>query len=212
LARAARPIRSTIIVDRGKQTRTVFYNLEGVVPAQADHPDPSVIRSCRVLYVDQFGIEGMLRAARIAREAGIAVVGDLEDDSWPGFAELLDIIDHLILSHDFAERITGHADPARAARSLWNERRSIVVVTCGAAGCWYVKSDGDPAFQPAFPVVAADSTGCGDVFRGAYAVALSEWQALTDRVEFAAAAAALRAQLAEFPERAQVVSLLQCRP
>ncbi len=46
---------------------------------------------------------------------------------------------------------------------------------------------------PAFPVEVVDTTGCGDVFHGAYAAGLAEGMNLPDRVRLAAAAAALKA-------------------
>jgi len=70
-----------------------------------------------------------------------------------------------------------------------------VAVTCGAKGCYYVTSENPaaPRHQPAFKVQAVDTTGCGDVFHGAYAAALARGMSAPDRIRFAAAAAALKA-------------------
>ena len=116
----------------------------------------------------------MLRAAKIARCAGIPVVADLESDADPLFPALLAEIDHLILSRDFAARLTGCGEPAAATAALWTPQREVVAVTCGAAGCWYLSREnpGRPQHQPALAVEAVDTTGCGDVFHGAYAAAL----------------------------------------
>ena len=72
--------------------------------------------------------------------------------------------------------------------------RAAVVVTCGADGCWYVDGSnrGDVRHFPAFAIDVVDTTGCGDVFHGAYAAALAEGQELYRRVAFASAAAALK--------------------
>ena len=68
---------------------TIFYDLDGVEPVAADWPPEELIRAARVLFVDHFGVAGMLRAARLALAAGIPVVADFEcfPDS-PEFAEL----------------------------------------------------------------------------------------------------------------------------
>jgi sulfofructose kinase len=50
-----------------------------------------------------------------------------------------------------------------------------------------------PKYQPAFRVKAVDTTGCGDVFHGAYAFALARGMALEERIRLAAATAALKA-------------------
>jgi sugar/nucleoside kinase (ribokinase family) len=210
----ARPIHSTIIVDETRHTRTIFFDLAGSVGAPADSPPEEVLRSTRVLYVDHYGIEGMTRAATVARSAGIPVVADLERDEWPGFAGLLALVDHLILSRDFAARQTGTADPAAAARRLWKSDRQAVVVTCGAEGCWYLGAERPevPIHHAAHSVPVADSTGCGDVFHGAYAAALARGLDLPGRVRFATAAAALKATRpgaqAGIPTRAAVEDFL----
>jgi sugar/nucleoside kinase (ribokinase family) len=191
----ARPIRSTIIVDESQQTRTIFFDLSGSVGATPGLPAAELVRSSRVLFVDHYGLEGMSHAARIARAAGIPVVADLERDEWPGFTELLALVDHLIVSRRFAAKLTGAVDPATAVDKLWQAGRQAAVVTCGADGCWYRDSTlGEgPRHHPAFPVEAVDTTGCGDVFHGAYAAALARQLDLLGRVRFASAAAALKA-------------------
>lgn len=213
----ARPVHSVIIVDESTKTRTILYNLDGAFGAEPDWPDEAVLRAARVLFVDHFGAAGMTRAARVARQAGIPVVADLESDQQPGFADLFAAVDHVILSRDFAAHLTGLDDPAAAVRSLWSAERRAAVVTCGDRGCWYVGSDA-PAkvrHQPAFPVDVVDTTGCGDVFHGAYASALARGLELPDRVRFAAAAAAIKATRrggqAGIPTRGAVEGFLKDR-
>ena len=191
----ARPAHAVIIVDESQKTRTILASLEGCFGAEPDWPEEEVLRACRVLFVDHIGIPGMTRAARVAREASIPVVADLEKDEDPGFGGLLALVDHLIVSQDFAAKLTGQPDPAQAARKLWTPQRQVAAVTCGAQGCWYVAADGPgrPRHQPAFPVEVVDTTGCGDVFHGAYASALARGLDVTGRIRFAAAAAALKA-------------------
>ncbi len=201
----ARPIHSTIIVESGGEAalspldpprgaRTIFYSLSGACGADSELPEAAKIRSSRVLFVDHFGAEGMIRAARIARESGIPVVADFESDEGPRFEELLGLADHLIVSQDFAAKLTGRSDPREAAARLGSSRRQVAAGTAGEEGCWYVSgSSGEPSHQPAFRVPVADTTGCGDVFHGAYAAALAQGLPLQDRLRFAAAAAALKA-------------------
>ncbi|MGI8824093.1 MAG: hypothetical protein ACR2JC_00325 [Chloroflexota bacterium] len=47
------------------------------------------------------------------------------------------------------------------------------MVTCGRGSAWYLERDDNlPRHQPAFALHAVDTTGCGDVFHGAYAAGL----------------------------------------
>jgi sugar/nucleoside kinase (ribokinase family) len=209
----ARPIYSIVIVDEGRQTRTIFYDLHGVFGAQPDWPEEQVIRASRVLFVDHFGVEGMIRAARIARAAGIPVVADFESNHMPQFPDLLALVDHLIVSQEFAQTLTGEADPRLAVQRLWTGERKAVTVTGGAAGCWHLDRAGDARHCPAFPVRVVDTTGCGDVFHGAYAAVLARDLPFRDRIRFASAAAALKATQrggqAGSPTRAAVEAFLK---
>jgi sugar/nucleoside kinase (ribokinase family) len=189
-----RCIHSIIMIDSNAGTRNIFY-IGGFLGAARDWPSAEVIRSARVLFLDWYSVPGMIRAARIARAAGLPVVADFEQDGQPGFSKLLPLADHLILSETFAEKLTGLADPRRAVLKLWTGQQELAAVTCGAKGCYYVTADNpaEPRHQPAFKVKAVDTTGCGDVFHGAYAAALARGMSAPDRIRFAAAAAALKA-------------------
>ncbi|MBM3878528.1 MAG: permease [Verrucomicrobia bacterium] len=192
--REARPVRSFIVVDERAQTRTVFFATNRYTGAHARLPAAQVVTACRVLLVDRFGIPGMIRAARLARRAGIPVVGDFESSRWARFEELLAWVDHLIVSEDFAREFTGCREPAVAARRLWGPKRAVVIVTCGARGGWVMDRRAERPWRfPAFRVKAVDTTGCGDVFHGAYAVGLARWMTIEDCVRQAAACAALKA-------------------
>jgi sulfofructose kinase len=219
----ARPVRSNIVVDSDRHTRTIFLDLQGVTGAEADWPPESVIRGAKALLVDNCGIAGMIRAAKLARDAGIPVVADFENADDPQFPTLLALVDHLILSHGFASRITGESDPSAAAWALWGPGRRTVAVTCGRNGCWYV-SDGHaaaPCYEPALIVETVDTTGCGDVFHGVYAAALVFGHDIRLALRFASVAAGLKASChggqAGIPTRAavearltQVVPSYQC--
>lgn len=76
------------------------------------------------------------------------------------------------------------------ARRLLTRPGQTAVVTLGAQGAHWVTADSD-ALVPTFPVKPVDTTGAGDAFNGALAVALAEGKPLADAIGFANAAAAL---------------------
>ncbi len=190
-----RPIHSVIIIDSKRGTRNIFFDVTGFQGATWDWPPLAVIHSTRVLFVDWFSVPGMIRAARLARQAGIPEVADFEQRDLPGFQALLNLPDHLIVSESFAAKVTGATDPRRALRRLWKEHHQIVAVTCGRQGCWYLSAEepNHPRHQPAFKIKVVDTTGCGDVFHGAYAAALARGLHISERMRFAAAVAGLKA-------------------
>jgi sulfofructose kinase len=212
--RDAAPVLSTVIVDEKRGTRNIFGLIKHSRGADPKRPSRTVIESSRVLFIDYFGMEGNVRAAKIARAAGVAIVSDLERTKLPGMERLVSLIDHPIFSRRAAAELTGARDPARAATKLWSNTRDTVVITCGEKGAWFVSRDERRAKHvPAFKVQAIDTTGCGDVFHGAYAAALARGLTPEERIRFASATAALKATKhggqAGIPKRAAVGKFLK---
>ena len=192
--KGAGPVRSVVIVDEKARTRNIFADISAVRGAHPTLPAPEVIESSRVLFLDFFGMTGNIRAARIARCAGVPVVSDLERTQLPRMKTLIDLIDHPIFSRRAATEWTGESRPRLAVDKIWEETSDTVIVTCGEEGLWF-RSRAHRATQhlPAFDVKAVDTTGCGDVFHGAYAAALAAGMDVVKRIQFASATAALKA-------------------
>ena len=189
----AAAIRSTIIVDQSAHTRTIFFRRSGIVGAPPDAPPENEIASSRVLLIDHYGGAGNVRAVEIARRRGVPIVADFERNNVPNWDEFFPLVDHLILSQNFAAKLCGETSPAQAARALWHLEREIVVVTAGEMGCFAF--DGrDVAAIPAYATSVVDTTGCGDVFHGVYAATLAWGWPLEKRLRWASAAASLKAR------------------
>ena len=89
-----------------------------------------------------------------------------------------------------AAELTGEHDPEAAARALADRTGAPVVITLGAAGVLlHARKVSGTVLAPEVDVV--DTTGAGDTFNGALAVALAEGRELRQAVEFAVVAAAL---------------------
>lgn len=188
------PVHSFIVIDAQRHTRNVFSHRAVEYRLPKNWPPKTLIESSRVLFVDHADVAGTIRAVRIAREAGIPIVADLERNSGPLFRELVGLIDHLILSRKFALKFTDAKTVDAALKFLWSGKRKLVAITGGKEGCWYL-SESEPGkvrHQKAFPVEVVDTTGCGDVFHGAYLAALCRGFPAGDRIRFASAAAAIK--------------------
>ena len=186
------PIHAIVVIGEQDHTRTIFHYRSGQLGAHDTLPPAEVIEATRVLFVDTYGTVGTLRAARIARAAGIPIVADFERGNLPHFEELLALVDHLIVSQQFACSWTGSDTAEEALQRLWTPQRAAVVVTAGERGCWLLDADG-LHHQPAYAVEVMDTNGCGDVFHGAWAVALAQGQPVRECARIASAAAALKA-------------------
>jgi sugar/nucleoside kinase (ribokinase family) len=134
---------------------------------------------------------GSLEVVQRARAAGIPVVLDAERDPTEGVLALIAEADHLVIPLAFGCEITGRVEPADVIEALWNESRSAIVLTDGPRGSFAAESPTEILHVPAFDTPVIDTTGCGDAFHGAYAVALSRGENLTSRLTFASAAAAV---------------------
>lgn len=188
------PIYSVVIVDAAAGSRTILYSLDDFHEPDPAGLEPDWIERARLVFIDQNTPLAGLQAARLARARGIPVVADLEKTNTPGLDLLLSHIDHLIVSLDFARRLTARPSveemlPALAGPSP----RPVTLVTCGSAGCWYSEWGGPAQYFPAFPVTVVDTTGCGDIFHGAYAAAIARGLQVPRAVAIASASAALKA-------------------
>ncbi|MER5715956.1 ribokinase [Streptomyces sp. NPDC002132] len=121
--------------------------------------------------------------------------------------ELLDTTDLLVPNEHEATILTGRIDPREAALALLDSVPEVVV-TLGASGCLYATRGAEPLTVPAPHVTAVDSTGAGDTFVGALAVALGEERPVREALTWAAAAAALSVQRwgasASMPYRSEI--------
>jgi ribokinase len=103
--------------------------------------------------------------------------------------DVLRNIDVLTPNENEATKLMGEVTGS-ALEALIARRVGRVVMTCGAAGC-EVLSDGKRQRVPGFHVEAVDTTGAGDCFNGALAVALARGLKMIDAARYANAAAAL---------------------
>ncbi|MDF2441514.1 MAG: sulfofructose kinase [Abditibacteriota bacterium] len=191
----ARPHHSTIIVDRTQGTRTIFSDERGTREFPIMHLPPQLIEQTRVLFVDHTAPIAGRHAAQLAREAGIPVVADIERLTSPDIRALVPLVDHLIVGLKLGRELTGKDEPAQIAKQL-GHGRAAAVVTDGEHGCWACSAQ-EPhkvLWTPSFAVEVVDTTGCGDVFHGAYAATLARNEPLPARLETASACAALKAR------------------
>lgn len=212
----ARPYHSIIVVDRMHHTRTVFFSGAGAMPRPLAEIGAPLLSQARVLFIDHQGIEGMLHAALIAQTLGIPTVADIESDEHPQTDELMEHVEHLILSVSIAGRMTGKENPVEAVEHLHgSSQRACTAVTAGREGCWYMSAENPGRIQhhPAFEVQVVDTTGCGDVFHGAYAAGIAWGWGVSRCIRFASATAAIKATKtggrAGIPDRATAVQFLE---
>ncbi|PWS35615.1 sugar kinase [Falsiroseomonas bella] len=181
------------------------------LPEEAPIP-PEALDGAGAVLADPRWVNGAEQVFAMARARGLPSVLDAELGPSHILQRLAPQAGHAVFSERGLVDFTGIAEPeaglARAAATL----PGIVAVTLGARGSlWWQR--GDIVALPAPRIVACDTTGCGDVFHGAYALALAEGADTLPAARFATAAAALKAANGNgwegMPDRAAVEALLR---
>ena len=190
----AGPYIAFIIVDQSSGERTILWTDEMVKGLGKDELSEEAIASSRVLYLDDWKsctLEAALRAAEMAKGAGVKVLLDAENPRKKEYLQLIKLVDFLVVSVDYAQGFTGCTDVSDAAEVLLGFGPPTVVITRGERGCFAGTCKGSFS-EPAFEVSVADTTGCGDAFHGGFAYGLAKEWPIEATVEFASAVAALK--------------------
>lgn len=145
-----------------------------------------------------------------ARARGVPSVLDAEKSEARLLAALVPLADHAIFSQPGLQIFAPGVAPAEGLRRALAAGAGLAAVTRGEHGTlWLTAGMERPAETPAFRVEATNTAGAGDVFHGAYALAMAERMPLPEAMRFASAAGALRAQDGETPDRAAVEAMLR---
>ena len=186
----AKPVTATVIVGSDGDR---FIAFEDARFSASDLLEPSILAEAQVLLVDSYAFSSVSFVTK-ARASGLQIVADVEWSVGPATDEVMRVIDHPILPWEFAAAFTGQNEPSAILRGLWTENRAATVVTKGADGAFVLQKN-DPTIWhlPAHSVEALDTTGCGDCFHGAYAVALVSGKTPLECARYASAAAAISA-------------------
>ena len=153
-----------------------------------------VIRSAGYLILQlEIPVESVLRAARIAHEAGVYVILN-PAPACPLPRELFSYVSLITPNQTESALLTGIEDNLDAAvDKLLEMGVKDVVVTLGSKGSMVV-TGGERTLVPSLKVEAVDTTAAGDTFCGALCVALSEGRSLVQAAQFATKASALTVQ------------------
>ncbi|HEV8024136.1 MAG TPA: PfkB family carbohydrate kinase, partial [Candidatus Nanopelagicales bacterium] len=213
----ADPVTSTLIITSDGERYIAFDDAPLVTtPLASTRTIADALSEAEVLLIDApTAPPGSIDVVLQARASGIPVVLDAERDPTSTVRALIDAADHLVIPLSFGADLTGGTAPADIATSLWNERRSAVVLTDGPRGAYAAESPESVRHVPAFDTPVVDTTGCGDAFHGAYAWGFTRGADLATRVQIASAAAAVVAALPpetkRVPTRTAVEQLLTLR-
>jgi len=190
LQSAASPV-STITVEADGE-RTIVNYTDPRLLESGDRVTEDDLAGADAVLGDLLWPTGALSAIEAARRLGIPAVLDF-DHVRPGPIDAaLSAPTHIVFSAPALAETSGEGDPASALRLVSARTDAWLAVTLGDEGVVWLDDGGAVRTCPAFDVDVADTLGAGDVFHGAFALALAEERPIDEVVRRASAAAALK--------------------
>lgn len=203
------PISNIMIDPSGERTIVTFRDPE-LWKVQLPDTD-ELLRDCSAILTENRCAEFCTDLCVEARRRGIPVIVDV-DRTMSLREGMLTASSHLVFSSEALQATAGIADDGEALKKIARLTPSFLAGTRGAQGTLWLDEAQNLQQTPAFPVHTVDTLGAGDVFHGAFALAITEGQDVPTALRFASAAAALKCTrfggAFAAPQRAEVMELL----
>jgi len=203
---------SSVLVDPAGERRIVNF-LDPALPAEPDWLPEALPQGVDAVLVDVRWPAGALHMLRLARAAGIPGVLDA-DLPMQAAEELAAAASHVAFSAPGLRDFTGCSEPAAGLEAAHARCGGWCSVTLGAQGA-LIRDDHGQSRVSGFAVEAVDTLGAGDVWHGAFALALAEGRSEADAACAANAAAAIgvgrRGARRGAPDRAELERFLAQR-
>ena len=185
------PCTSILVADSGERLVCSFSD-------PALDPDPAWLPLERVpafgaILVDVRWPPGSARLLDAARAASRPALLDADVASPEVLADLGSRATHLLFSEAGLAVIADGRSPGAALRLARAPANQVTGVTLGGAGFLWLE-DGIEHHLPPPPIVPVDTLGAGDIWHGAFALALADRQPVAIAARFANAAAAIKCQ------------------
>ena len=180
---------AVVLVDEHSGERTIVWQRDSSLALRQGDLSRDAIAGARVLHLDNVDEDTAITAARLGRDAGLIVTTDI-DQVTERTSELVAAVTFPMLAERVPQALTGETDPQKAIRALRQQHEGMLCVTRGPRGSMLLVGT-ELHEAPAFEVTAVDTTGAGDVFRGALIYSLLRGDRPDSMLRFANAAAAL---------------------
>ena len=207
-------LESYVMVNPANGSRTKFPERDYNPPIAWDSRLENTIRKARILHLDGTHYENALNAAKIAKSHGVLVSLDgcsMQKDNEKNCA-LASMADILIMNSKYPLRVSGKDsyEEALFEMSTWGPR--IVGCTLGEDGSRFVIDGKVRSFPSHKAQKVVDTTGCGDVFHGAFLTSYLSGMDLEHCIRFASITVSIKCNMpggrAGIPNKEQVLNLM----
>jgi sulfofructose kinase len=201
---------SAIMIDPGGERTIAVFRDPDLWKVQLPGID-TLLEDCGAILAESRCAAFCIDLCAEARRRGIPVIVDA-DRAMSLREGLLTASSHLIFSSEALRETADIDDDGAALKTISTLTTSFLAGTRGPKGTIWLDACGGLQETPAFPVEAVDTLGAGDIFHGAFALAIAEGMELRQALRFASAAAALKCTryggAFAAPQRADVERLL----
>lgn len=176
----ARSASAVILVRKNDGARQIHFLPSSCGELMLDPGQGEIIRQARLLHLNGRHEAACRAAVEIAQRAGVTVSFDGGAGRYrESLRDLVAASQIRIFSRDFARRYCGTDDLAEMMAMLLAEPAEVVVITAGTEGSYVATPQIGMFHQPAFAATPlVDTTGCGDVYHGAFLHGwLQQWPA-----------------------------------
>lgn len=208
---AQSPVSSVIIGDKGARQAIVF-------PGRNLDSDPDWLPLGRIsevsaILVDPRWPEAAMAALTRARENHIPAILDADIGPYPIPRELVELASHAVFSRAGLAQYTDTSDIPAGLHKASEATDALISVTAGSDGFYCLSEDHSEIHHiPGLDIEAVDTLGAGDVFHGAFALAIGEGKSVAVAGQFANTAAGLKCARSggrdAIPSRAEVWEVL----
>jgi sugar/nucleoside kinase (ribokinase family) len=180
---------AVILLDDRSGERVVLWHRDPAIGLSSAEVDRTAVTGARLLHVDDVDLAASIHSANVAVAAGKPVTSDIERTT-DDVRALIDAVTIPIFAEHVPAQLTGETNLPRALERLRRPHHSMLCVTLGARGALLLAGH-DVIHEPGMSGQTLDTTGAGDIFRGAFIYAFLRGEPPREIVRFANAAAAL---------------------
>jgi sulfofructose kinase len=186
------PVSSVMLHRDGE--RTIVNATDRAVTQNAPRDTSHAVQAADAVLVDVRWAEGALAAVAQGVRAAKPVVVDFDISATTPPVQLLDSASHVVFSLGGLESVAPGTSAREALLGVAGSTDATLGVTMGSHGSmWAV--NGDIVDIPAFDTRTVNTLGAGDVFHGAFVLAIGEGRHAIESAVWASAAAALYCSL-----------------
>lgn len=185
-----------ILVRQRDGARHIFYQPGNTPEPVWDDTATAALKNARLLHINGRHENAARAGVREALNLGIKISFDGGAGRYrESIRDLVEAADLRILSRSFAADYVGSDDLDIIAKTLKSGKPELLIVTAGTGGSWIWTSTGDHFHQPAIPAhPLVDTTGCGDIYHGAFIDGWLRHQTPADCARYAAEQASQNAR------------------